>query len=225
MTSMAASRNETPALDRDEAFRAIADRRRRALLRVLDGRQRITPAELARCVVAEETDTPRRDVARREVEEARLTLEHVHLPRLTDVGLVSLGEDIVTIAQHPALQDQQFREMIDTDAQGWDEVLGCFADERRRVVLSTLSLNDGPMDRADLAAEVAETAEADAQDSVHDVLVELHHVHLPKLDEAGLLTYDVEDHTVTFEGHPALDEEWLAAGADDRPPTIVSAAD
>jgi len=34
------------------------------------------------------------------------------------------------------------------------------------------------------------------ESTVHDVHVSLHHRHLPKLDDAGLLDYDHDDRTV-----------------------------
>lgn len=222
---MVASTDGTPAVVRDEAFRAIADRRRRALLRVLDRRVRATPAELARYVVAEETGTHRRDVGRRAAEGARRTLEHVHLPRLRDVGFVSREEGLVVPTGHPALQDDGFRELIATEDRRWDEVLTCLADERRRVTLAALARNDGPMDREALAADVARAVDAGTQDGGHEVLVELHHLHLPKLQAAGLVTYDAEDGWADYEGHRAIDEQWFVPGGDDTPPTITSTAD
>lgn len=73
------------------------------------------------------------------------------------------------------------------------QVLG---DERRRKVLQYLQSNgDAPIPVGTLAEDLSRPA-GDAS-SVDALTIELHHHHLPKLDEAGLLDYDVADCTVT----------------------------
>jgi DNA-binding transcriptional ArsR family regulator len=143
---------------------------------------------------------------------------------LAEANLVRHTGEVVQRTQHPALQDPKIETIVETDTEDWDAVLACLADRRRRVVLSTLSMNDAPMDRLELATRLAETVngDTDPNGSVKPVLQELHHTHLPKLESAGLLTYDVEAKTVTYEGHPSLDEEWLIAGESDSPRSILA---
>lgn len=219
----------TEAWSQNEVFEAIAHPRRRAVLRTLDRMTSARPAELATHVVADEQDEQLMDVDPEDAERALLDLEHVHLPLLMDADLLAREDGIVTTTQHPALQDPKIDEMIETEAPGWDEILDGLADKRRRIALTALYRNEGPMDREDLAVEVTakvrdDTEAGDAPDaSVEDVLRNLHHVDLPKLEAAGLVEY--EDGAVTYEGHPALDEEWLVAGPEDTPRAILSMAD
>ncbi len=222
--------NEVPdapsATARNEVFEALAHRRRRAVLRILDRVARVRPSALAAHLVAEEADKPLVDVTRGEAEPVLVDLEHCHLPRLADAGLLSREDGVVELTEHPAVRDPKLGAMVGTDAPGWDAVLSSLADKRRRVVLTTLSVNGAPMDRLDLAAEVAgKVGDDDTPATVEDVVLGLHHVHLPKLEAAGLVACDADEGTVAFEGHPALDEEWLVAGADDAPRAILSTAD
>ena len=75
-------------------------------------------------------------------------------------------------------------------------------DPRRRAVLTALQDEETVVDRRALAERVAaienDAAPADVPDgTVDDVLLSLHHVHLPKLDDAGYLAYDAGTSEVT----------------------------
>lgn len=212
---------------RDGLFRAIAHERRRTILRILKRVTATSPEGLATHLVAEESDKSLGDVPPAEAEQARLSIKHAHLPQLIDVGLLTREDGVVTTTRHPALHDPKLDAMITTEAPGWDRVLATLADEERRVMLSALYRNEGPMNRIELATEVAETVHADGETdvAVDVVITNMHHVHLPKLEEAGLVTYDDGDRSVTFEGHPALDAEWIVAGGNDSPRAILSMAD
>lgn len=212
---------------RNEVFEALAHQRRRTSLRILQRLPRARPEELATHLVAEETDKPLVDVTRPEAEWALVNLEHVHIPRLIDADLVTRRDGIVAATEHPALQDPKVNAMIETDAPGWNEVLASLADKRRRILLTALYRNEEPTSRTELAAEVAEKVrDGDVTDSaIERVLRDLHHVHLPALEDAGLVTYDAAEETVTYVGHPTLDEEWLVAARTDTPRAILSMAD
>jgi len=79
-----------------------------------------------------------------------------------------------------------------------DEAFELLAHSRRRELMRCLL--EGP-DRtwhvASLATEVVARGGTWAgSPEVRDVVVSLHHVHLPKLDDAGLLSYDSRTRTV-----------------------------
>ncbi|SNZ03082.1 hypothetical protein SAMN06269185_0186 [Natronoarchaeum philippinense] len=85
---------------------------------------------------------------------------------------------------------------LDPDQLPTQELLGAVASDRRRAVLSVLADVTSPIDAGVIARGVAVREAADdtrsLSDRIEDVHVSLHHVHLPKLADAGLLSYDSE---------------------------------
>lgn len=132
---------------------------------------------------------------------ARADLVHTHLPALTEAGLLSWDRDrgTVTTTDHPALDDSRLGRVLSAD----DDILECLADERRRTALATLHDYGGRTFRWTLARDVA--AQGADRDDVETVLVALHHVHLPKLADAGLVEYDQEAGTVASCGQRTLE--------------------
>ncbi|AXR82548.1 DUF7344 domain-containing protein [Natrarchaeobaculum sulfurireducens] len=56
--------------------------------------------------------------------------------------------------------------------------------------------------------ETGADTEVSADERTHDVRVELQHVHLPKLEDAGIIELDRRSETVRYWTQPSL-EEWL----------------
>ncbi len=203
-------------------------RRRHALAAVMDRSAPVGERDLATLVAAAEQCKPLVAVTREETRAVRTDLRHVHVPALADAGLVEYDPDDGTVAasDHPALGDAWLRRIVETNADGWSAVLDCLADDRRRVVLAVLAVHDGPMDRRALAREVAaRDPDADGSAAVRDVLGSLHHVHLPKLVDAGLVECDDIAETVTYRGHPDVDARWFDFGADETPRTVLPDAE
>lgn len=85
-----------------------------------------------------------------------------------------------------------------------DALLDALASDRRRRVLHYLeSAGDGPTSMGTLADVLRRRNEAEVDRAT--LHARLHHVELPKLDDAGLLTYDRERVEVEYHGHPLLD--------------------
>ena len=84
------------------------------------------------------------------------------------------------------------------EAASLDALFEALADSRRRHVLSILLDRPTPLDvetlaRAVAAREEAATSAADVPDDVvRRIQIALHHVHLPKLAETGVVEYDYE---------------------------------
>lgn len=214
-------RSEKAAQQYDSLLQAFADERRRECLRILEHRASAVDIEsVALLLVATEQDKSVLAVTDAELEEVRADLEHVQLAVLEAAGLVSWDtvSESVVLTDHPALADSKMTSIIETDASDWDDILSSLADRRRRILLSVLYRTGGPMGRTELATEVAKRVHDDETTSpVQTTLQQIHHVHLPKLDEAGLVTYDVDEMVVTYEGHPDLDEEWLLSEPAETP--------
>lgn len=66
------------------------------------------------------------------------------------------------------------------------------AADRRRLTLDVLEGNTSPVDLDELAAGIAarEDGIGACESAVERVAVDLHHVHLPKMDDVGVVEYD-----------------------------------
>ncbi|WP_435182022.1 DUF7344 domain-containing protein [Halorussus sp. AFM4] len=120
---------------------------------------------------------------------------------------------------------------LSTDAQSLDTVFALLRDRRRRFALRALADRESPVALDGLAAAVARREAADADGppreasgtaapasptpdatpaATDDVAEALHHVHLPKLADAGVVDYDEADNTATLartgDVTPFLDE-------------------
>lgn len=216
-----------------EILRSLNDERRRTALRLLQDRSSpVSDEEVATHLVAEEADKRLLDVTEDELQACRTALRHAHFPILDTVGLIEWDREgnAVAISGHPAVQNPTFTRILETDAVGWDDVLANLAHRRRRVALSVLSDYDAPLSRVALAREIA-VAEADEETTpdtgmIDDLCADLHHVHLPKLENAGLVEYDARSGAVSYRGHPVIeDEEWFDLHTIETPRAILSVAE
>ncbi|MFC4551174.1 MULTISPECIES: DUF7344 domain-containing protein [Halorussus] len=98
-----------------------------------------------------------------------------------------------------AIGEQAVFELLRTaeEAASLDVLFEALADSRRRHVLSILLDRPTPLDvetlaRAVAAREAVATAADPPDDVVRRVQVSLHHVHLPKLADTGVVEYDYE---------------------------------
>jgi hypothetical protein len=74
---------------------------------------------------------------------------------------------------------------------GADERHDLLASERRRAVLAVLTERAGPTELDDLAAAIAvREGEEPPAEALERLAVSLHHVHLPRMDDLGVLDYD-----------------------------------
>lgn len=78
------------------------------------------------------------------------------------------------------------------------------ARERRRAVLAVLEGAAAPLALADLAAELVEREQASPGAADHEAIqrcyVSLYHRHVPKLVDAGLVSFDDDRRTVALRG-------------------------
>lgn len=88
------------------------------------------------------------------------------------------------------------------DAEGTlDDLYTALPTERRREVLSVLMRESTPMDVRTLARritvrEACDNSEMVTDESIQDVHVTLQHNHLPKLEDLGLIAYDMDEEIV-----------------------------
>lgn len=186
---------------------ALAHPRRRMTLSLLDRLEDPDVAELAVNLAADEAETIPLQVDPTAVEQARIALEHCHLPKLVEQDLVTWEDGRVTTTSHPALDDPTVETVVESESSEWDDVLAALADTRQCAVLTAVAAADGPMDRQALAGEIADRLSDDY--SVDEAELDLHHSHLPALEDAGLVTYDAAAETVSYDGHPVVNQAWL----------------
>lgn len=217
---------------RNPVLTAVADRRRRHVVRLLvDARSPLSVEDLAIHLATMDGEKPLSEVTEREFRSRRTDLTQILLPRLEDAGLLTWDQEdgTVTTTGHPAFDDPKFERIVEPETGNWDAVLANLAHERRRVALSELKAESVPMTVTDLARTMAahETnteAERD-RDAVESLCTSLHHVHLPKLAEAGLVEYDPSSGAISYAGHPDLDDSWFDFCIRDAPGPIVAAAE
>lgn len=78
------------------------------------------------------------------------------------------------------------------------------AADRRRLALDILASQTTPVTLEALAAEIAvheDGIESDDDDAVARVATTLHHAHLPKMADMGVLDYHEQTHRVEIAGH------------------------
>ncbi|WP_139136144.1 hypothetical protein [Haladaptatus sp. W1] len=86
-----------------------------------------------------------------------------------------------------------------TDELTASDLHSLLAVERRRLVLDILTGIITTVELEELARRVVEREDgidAADQDVMERVVIGLHHNHLPRLDDAGLVDYDPDSHTV-----------------------------
>jgi hypothetical protein len=133
----------------------------------------------------------------RSIDTIHCRLRHVDLPKLADLGLLVWDRRDATV--RPTGRALDLEGWGIEEAGRWNTAGRAGSSERRYTVRRLLESQDGVKDRDALAYEVAVCEEGGAisGDTVGAIEIALHHVHLPKLDDEGLLRYDVIDGTIT----------------------------
>lgn len=189
----------------------LSDERRRHALAVLVQRGALAVTDLAAAVLDRlgsfEADTKR----------VAIDLYHVHLPLLDDAGLVTFDAESRTA--EPA--ESPIYESAPLETGDGLDVVDVFADERRRAVLDALVASDGSLGLDELARRVAADCRGQPVEAVADgerdqIATSLHHVHLPRLCDAGVVAYDrgVREATLA-DPLPAPVADGIEPGSDD----------
>lgn len=94
-------------------------------------------------------------------------------------------------------------------APSLDVVFDLLSDRRRRYTLYYLhGLTDGVATVDEIADHVLSMEGEEATAGRSRIVTSLQHVHLPRLDDVGVLEHDARSETVRYWGQPSL-EEWL----------------
>ena len=202
-----------PMTDIDTLAVLADEQRRRVLACIQELDESVSEAALAATVGADDEITAdagwNHSPAAAGPSEFRVELHHVHLPALDDAGLVDWDRSAGTVRSAPDLPVDEgvLQHVLASDVGQWDDLFRALDDPRRRAALSVLAGADPSMTRADLAAAVAARERDGVPDAetVRHVEVALQHLHLPVLEEAGLVTWRPDEGTVTRRDDPELD--------------------
>lgn len=86
------------------------------------------------------------------------------------------------------------------DTQSLATVHALLSNQRRHYVITAISEQESPIALDEFATAVIET-ETGVRDisakMTQEIIPELHHEHLPKLDDAGIIDYNAETNTIT----------------------------
>lgn len=194
-------------VDPAEVARVLRNPVRRAVLAVV--LERDTPVPIDALVQAV---TKRRaafgidaDAADRSL---RVALHHRHVPSLVLADLLSRRGDAVVAGDHrllacPALDASTLCD----DGADWDALAAIFGQPRRRVAVSVLADVTLPLSLSTLARAVAAERVGDIGPTasvLSDFEIRFHHVDLPLLEDAGVVTYDAADYQITAVSKPSL---------------------
>ncbi|SFR32362.1 DUF7344 domain-containing protein [Halogeometricum limi] len=213
---------------------ALSEGCRRHVLTYLRGRR--DPVELdalARQVAAWRYDADDESVTEEQQRRELVRLHHVHLPKLEAAALVRRrGGGVVATFQRSDVGEECAERLGHDDHYPEARLDGLF-----EVLSNPIRMKLVVAFQAELEAEtpytVAELADAvsavDSKSGRHAgrsdrpadeserIAVALRHVHLPKMADVGVVSYDPNGETAVYEGHPAL---WTESESP-RPDVVV----
>ena len=204
----------------ETAFSALANARRRLLLRVLStASSPLTTESLATRIAASEAATSVAEVTHEEHQAVAATLHHSHLPKLADLGIVERVDGETHLADDaPDFEAMGVFDLPDsaaeTGADRVDTLFDALARDQRRTVVAVLAASGEEL-AVETLAEAVTGDDAPGPDVEFPPAgstrmdVELYHRHLPKLADCGLVSWDREAGTVVFENHPLFALEWV----------------
>ncbi len=186
-----------------ETIRALSNpRRRRIVVTLVERSGPLSVEELASAVVEHDESGPSTTGR-----EAIVALYHVDLPVLRAAELITVDEDeddaFVELGPSPDLRRGPLSALLlrATGQELWS-ALDLLRHPVRSSIVETVDGHESAVAVDDLVEElVSESVTADATAPVDAEAFEmtLRHVHLPKLDAAGLLRYDDAADTVSCE--------------------------
>lgn len=190
-------------------MRGIAVEERREILRTLIAEGPLPESALAERLSARDRGPPAPDAGRERTAHAGLV--HSHLPTLRAAGLIAWNRDGGTVetADHPALADPRFEQLLEIESEGSDDVFVGLSHEYRRIALTSLWDGRPAKRRRELANEILRCRDRDGgpdPGAEGRVDLALHHVHLPVLSDVDLVEYDAATDRVVYTDDPVLEE-------------------
>lgn len=205
--------------DRDDNLGRGA-RRERVLSHIRRNSHRMSERELAARVAAGDDRSPE-EVPEDEIRDLHVALRHVDLPKAAEVGLVEWDPLAGTV--EPAADPDAEAPLGELEsrllyADGWDGEATVTRKDRRRAALDALAAAGDELSVETLAARVAADEGGDPTErDVEAIATVLHHRHLPRLGDLGLVDYDPRERRVALREDAAL-RDGAALDRRDGPP-------
>lgn len=198
---------ERPARSESRFYESAADWNRRFTLALLeDVGSEVREDDLATAIAADEHDKPAHRVTADEREAVLARLRHVHLPKLASAGLIDReGDHVVATGYRSIGSDPEFA--VD-GGERLDRFYEALSNDLRREVLAILQERREEVLTLEELVDAVDGGEVSTDGGTgrpgNRVPISLHHHHLPKLDDAGIVSYDADERRVVYEGHTAL---------------------
>jgi len=180
----------------------LGDIRYRRILSILLERSQPMPSrELSVQVAAQEADVSPAEIPAPERESVRTELEHRYLPKLERVGWVDGGPDGLTATVfRPAPADVlSLPALHEPEHPHWDPISTVLARPYRIAVVALLANQPQPLPLEQLAERLRAYEQGSWEDALptrQKLCIQLYHVDLPKLADAGLVEFDIAAQTV-----------------------------
>lgn len=202
----------------DDVLDCFAVTRCRRILVILENNStRMTGKTLAETLGAIEKDVLTTNLSADYISQIQTSLHHNHLPRLDAVGLIDWNRDrgTVRLEDHPVVSSPDFNQLLMRLKHESDEIAESIANEKRRAILGILQ-SKGRRLTVDMLVREISVRYSDTYlfDSTEAIRLQLHHRHLPRFDEAGIINYDDEDGKVSLRSNrlTAAVEDCIADG-------------
>jgi DNA-binding phage protein len=177
---------------------------RRAVLQSLADEEQLSLTDLATAVATRIADASTPHCRKPSADHVATSLYHAHLHPLAEAGLIERADDS-TVALAGSVDPTVVEDLIRAGDGDWEALEAILGTERRQRVVTALASADGAMPRTRLAETLAAMAgpTTDGPGAVVDSMdVSLHHVDLPALADAGVVTYDVDEENVELASVP-----------------------
>ncbi|QLG60954.1 DUF7344 domain-containing protein [Halorarum salinum] len=206
--------------------------RRRAVLATLRTAGGLPLTELATRVAARERGVEPAEVSDDRHESVLISLHHTHVPKLAEAGAVDRAgrSESAVVRPTTSVSDGDWTEAVEAAVReegAGEAVTALLADPRRAHVAELLGEADGPLALDDVATAVAEAEHegppGPSERAVTSTAVSLHHSHLPKLADVGVVEYDADERTVSPGTLPDARLAALDVAAADRHEVAASA--
>lgn len=194
----------------------LTDEIDRRIVRTLCGRRGPIPEQALLERLESAVSESKSRVTESDEEFLRIRLHHVHLPRLADDGLIEWDRSARTVALADVPISDLARLERAVSTRDREPFASALADDRRREILALCEAEDEPITRERLAERLTPTEERgrSAGTDLREIVVQLHHHHLPKLEAANLVEYDTDAGTVAYRGPSDLRTVFTESVAD-----------